>query len=366
MRKLYNEALGLNISPFANHKDIAPAIIGAGIAAAASLGAAGLGSASQASANRKNEEMTKDTNKTNYQIWQEQLAAMREQWEQQQENFRHQREWSINDRIYENWYNSPQQQKLRYLQAGLNPALMMEGSNPVGSAQASTGTAPSPNAVPSAPNMVAPHVNPIDYSGFGLGMSSAVNTYLAAERQEADISAIRQRTNNETLETLSKISQRDWQNKEIKQIIDRMVYDLQFEKDNRDERSRFISYTNKAILADTAYKDSQTSLNKFQERMGIQANNRAWLELKQRISESVSRIALNASSEHKNYQDAAIGLQSEMKLIAENKYILDVYKNNKEQMDEILKKLKYETSTQGFKDLIRMLQGFIPFGGKGL
>lgn len=122
------------------------------------------------STNEANAAIAYETNKANKDINESQLAAARENWAREQANFEKQRQWSLEDRAYENEYNSPKKLMERYRQAGLNPYLMMDGQNGVASASGSTGQAPSFGSPPSPIPMQsgAPAVAP-DLSGFGMG-----------------------------------------------------------------------------------------------------------------------------------------------------------------------------------------------------
>lgn len=137
--------------------------------------------------NKTNKKISRETNEQNYKIWQEQLAAQREQYEKEKfENrflINQQRGWSLADRDFENQYNSPAALRQRLEQAGINPAFAMSnGQGLFGSATAETSTGSPPSAsVPAAPEMRG---YTADFSGLGLGISQALASYYQAKESE--------------------------------------------------------------------------------------------------------------------------------------------------------------------------------------
>lgn len=155
------------------------------------------------SAAQKQLEATQDTNATNYKIWQEQLAYAKEQYLRELEDARAdmltQRNWSLEDRDYENKYNSPLEQVKRYRAAGLNPFLMMNGQNAVGSVSANI---PSRNSVsmamPGAPQMQVPN--------YGLEMQgylASMNMFSSVIGQMADLAFQRDKLDQEFIVALN-------------------------------------------------------------------------------------------------------------------------------------------------------------------
>lgn len=172
MIKLFSCPLGCGLQPFGFQKKCNPLAIA--LQAAGSIGQ-GI----------SNIISTNNTNNKNYQIHQEQLAAQRKQYEDEVAENRflvnQQRRWSLEDRDFENEYNSPKAVKQRLIAAGINPAFAMaNGQNLFGSATAETSTGTNPtSSVPQAPQMVVP-----DYSAFGQGISDAVARYYQAKDSE--------------------------------------------------------------------------------------------------------------------------------------------------------------------------------------
>lgn len=117
--------------------------------------------------NEANARISKDTNDVNYKLWQEQLAAQREQYEKERLENRflvdqaYQRE--IENRDYQNWYNSPKAQIERYLRAGINPYLAMSGLSAMASAGASSSVGSNPSMSPASPIPAAGYTH-IPYS----------------------------------------------------------------------------------------------------------------------------------------------------------------------------------------------------------
>lgn len=116
---------------------------------------------------------TADTNRWNYQTFQEQKQFAKEQYERELLENRadalKERQWALEDRDYENWYNSPQEQIRRYREAGLNPFLMMDKSAPVSSVNVNNPSISAPKgSIPSAPTFTPlPVVPDTKYQMFG-------------------------------------------------------------------------------------------------------------------------------------------------------------------------------------------------------
>ena len=143
--------------------------------------------ASSVLSNNANKKISRETNEQNYKIWQEQLAAQREQYEKEKQENRflvqQQRGWSLADRDFENNYNSPFNVRQRLIQAGINPAFAMaNGQGLFGSATAETSTgSPPTSSVPGAPEMRG---YTVDYSGFGRGLSDAAALYYQSKQEQ--------------------------------------------------------------------------------------------------------------------------------------------------------------------------------------
>ena len=189
-------------SPFVSsvpQKRIAPAVgaalIGGGVALANGIGSL----VSQADTNKTNEWIAKqnaqsqrETNEMNYRIAQEgnrwNQTMMREQNE-------------FNERMYERqlYENSPQRQVELLKAAGLNPASQFGNVTPAG--QLSSADAKSYERA----QMVAPQLNyrkePLDFSGVGNSVGSAINTYMQTKMLNANVKNTEATTQNINVQT---------------------------------------------------------------------------------------------------------------------------------------------------------------------
>lgn len=234
-----------------------------------------LGLGLQESQNRRTNELDWKINQDNIfaakEINESQLAAARENWKREQSNFEKQREWSIQDRAFENEYNSPYQQRLRYLRAGLNPALMMEGQGSVGSVNASTGQAPNFGSPPSmVPVENKFHYTPMDYSGLGTGFKSTMDLYMMARQQDTDIAATRQRVFNESLKTISDINKQHWESESLKEEVTKLALDNAFNQDSFSDRLSTVHFQADLMKAnsDLAAENAKTQklINEFKPK----------------------------------------------------------------------------------------------------
>lgn len=112
MRNLFSSPLGASIAPIGNKKCM-PAWLAPALAATA----AGVGNVISGATQLINDA---NTNKTNYKIWQEQLAYAKEQYEKERLENR-----SLIDE--ERAYNDPSNERERFLRAGINPTLAKYG-----------------------------------------------------------------------------------------------------------------------------------------------------------------------------------------------------------------------------------------------
>lgn len=124
------------------------------------IGAAGIDAASAAATNIANNVNNKRTNETNLRIAQD-TNATNIGIHQSDNDFNaaeaeKARQFQVEQWQRENEYNSPEALVQRYRQAGLNPAVMMEGQNSIASSAPSTSSA---SASP-APSLVSPRMEP--------------------------------------------------------------------------------------------------------------------------------------------------------------------------------------------------------------
>ena len=186
MRNLFNIPLGACTAPFGSPKknSMGLSIIGDMLGAVATMG-------STMYAADANEANNIRTNRTNSAINEQQLAWARENYEMEKAENRflvdqaYQRE--LENREHQEKYNSPEETKQRWIDAGFNPSLMMSPtglqSGSVGSVGSSVGSAPRHNQ----PNMIpAQQGAPVQAPDIGNFFSRAVDHLLAAQKEERE------------------------------------------------------------------------------------------------------------------------------------------------------------------------------------
>lgn len=134
--------------------------IGAGISGLFGIGSSAMNAASQNQANKYNLQAQRETNQANMAINQSQLDYAQKMYQDQVAQ-----QWKMFNTT--NAYNSPAAQKQRYLDAGLNPYIMM-GSQPAASAS-SMPAAGIPNQLP----MQAARMEAFNQWNLGKGLSDA-------------------------------------------------------------------------------------------------------------------------------------------------------------------------------------------------
>jgi murein DD-endopeptidase MepM/ murein hydrolase activator NlpD len=134
--------------------------LGAGISGLLGMGSSAMNAASQNQANKYNLQAQRETNQANMAINQSQLDYAQKMYQDQVAQ-----QWKMFNTT--NAYNSPAAQKQRYLDAGLNPYIMM-GSQPAASAS-SMPTAGVPNQLP----MQAARMEAFNQWNLGRGLSDA-------------------------------------------------------------------------------------------------------------------------------------------------------------------------------------------------
>lgn len=157
-----------------------------------SLASGLLGSKSQSDANKANLQAARETNSTQLRIAQENNAL-------QERLLKYNNEWNRQQAIdmfnLENAYNSPLAQVQRLREAGLNPAVMMEGAGgaAVGNSSAAAPTAASAGISPSLPSLTTPRVDAVPPMSVGFlnALQSFADIKLAEQQsrkvgQEAD------------------------------------------------------------------------------------------------------------------------------------------------------------------------------------
>lgn len=283
LNQLFSSPLGAQVAPIGSYR---PKRSATAAAIATGIGM-GVGSLASAYANLKNQA---DTNEANKEINRENLAWQKEQWKQQQENFKLQRKWQLEDTASERNWNSVASQAARYRAAGLNPALAMYGG--AGQNQVQTGT-----VNPTAPSGSYPgqsmQMQPaqINLEGLGMSVGQAMQTKMALERNESDMSVARQHVQNETLDTMSKMIQRGFQNEHFKRQAEQIANQIKFDNENWAERSRAIKVANDKIKADQLYQEELTKAQKFANEIAPEMNALEKKRLAGDIAQAAAAVA---------------------------------------------------------------------------
>lgn len=134
--------------------------LGAGISGLFGLGSSSMNASSQNQANRYNLQAQRETNQANMAINQSQLDYAQKMYQDQVTQ-----QWKMFNTT--NAYNSPAAQKQRYLDAGLNPYIMM-GSQPAASASSMPAA-----GVPAQLPMQAARMEAFNQWNLGKGLSDA-------------------------------------------------------------------------------------------------------------------------------------------------------------------------------------------------
>lgn len=134
--------------------------LGAGISGLLGIGSSAVNAASQNQANKYNLQAQRETNQANMAINQSQLDYAQKMYQDQVAQ-----QWKMFNTT--NAYNSPAAQKQRYLDAGLNPYMMM-GSQPAASASSMPAA-----GVPSQLPMQAARIEAFNQWNLGKGLSDA-------------------------------------------------------------------------------------------------------------------------------------------------------------------------------------------------
>lgn len=185
-----------------------------------------------------------------------QLRMMREQNAFQRQERELQNRWNLEQWFRENEYNSAKNQRARFQEAGLNPFLLMNGSN-AGTASSLTGSA----SGASAPS--APFYNPAE------GFDNMVNNALNREQQDALIKSNIYSNYANSAYTFGKNS-REETSLDSTINANRAVAELNFEKSLTEISQRYLNSLD---------AESKKILNKYLDPLQ-----------QQELSESVARV----------------------------------------------------------------------------
>jgi hypothetical protein len=154
--------------------------LGAGISGLFGVGSSAMNAASQNQANKYNLQAQRETNQANMAINQSQLDYAQKMYQDQVAQ-----QWKMFNTT--NAYNSPAAQKQRYLDAGLNPYMMM-GSQPAASASSMPAA-----GVPSQLPMQAARMEAFNQWNLGKGLSDA-GVFANIDSTMADAAKTREET----------------------------------------------------------------------------------------------------------------------------------------------------------------------------
>lgn len=154
--------------------------LGAGVSGLFGIGSSALNAASQNQANKYNLQAQRETNQANMAINQSQLDYAQKMYQDQVAQ-----QWKMFNTT--NAYNSPAAQKQRYLDAGLNPYIMM-GAQPAASAS-SMPAAGVPNQLP----MQAARMEAFNQWNLGKGLSDA-GMFAGIDATMADVAKTKEET----------------------------------------------------------------------------------------------------------------------------------------------------------------------------
>lgn len=136
--------------------------------------------------NNTNKKLVRETNAQNLAMFNQQMAQQEKQFQQtmdyQTMDWNRNRQAALEDWYRETEYNDPLKQKERYMNAGINPALAMQGQNAaIGSMESSAGgSSPSPGSMPGIPQLQAPQ------DQLGENIARATDMYLRSRATESD------------------------------------------------------------------------------------------------------------------------------------------------------------------------------------
>lgn len=313
---MINTPLGLSQPYGVSFKSNAAAgldILGGAIAGLANFGAT-------AYAADADEENNRRTNRANKEINEQQIGYAREQYEKEKAENRF-----LVDQAYQR--SSPAAQKARYIAAGINPYLAMSGSGgSAGSAGATVGSPArgnQPNAIP----MQQGHPTPVaDLSGFGNGIISAAQFSLAAQRQEADISAIKNKTQQDWIETLSKVENRKFMNSKLGQEVLSLIKDNTFKDLTWDDRANNVKLINDKLYADIQYQEAMSNFQNIVNRFEPKARELTLRNLSANYDKIMSEIESNhAESAYKLALESITGVEETIKRDSADAIIDDLY-----------------------------------------
>lgn len=303
----------------------------------------------------------RETNATNKEINADQMAY--DKWKFEEQNAfnsnmaKTQAQWS--EDMY-NKYASPVALKRQYEEAGLNPALMMQGQNigslPSAPAGASAGSGGSPSSIPAIPYQMN-----IDSSLISVmqdaALKDAQTRKIDEEARAAGISAD-YREQQEISDLFEKLSRTKKYSAEYDVLRDELAVRLRT-RDARVEQQMYQTDAAKANVALVREQKEQVHENVLSMRLSrqlqIDQNSREWQRLYSDLSEAKARITRMAYENHLTETEVENVIRDSAKKIAEKNSIeLDNAKRGLE-ADRSSQNLRKRNNSAAFREV----DGFI-------
>lgn len=303
--------------------------------AAAGL-AAGAGLVSSLISGRANKKLVRETNAQNRAMFDEQMRQQAQQFQMSQDyatmDWKRNRQAAIEDWERETAYNDPAAQKQRYRNAGINPALAMQGQNQAVASMESTagGSSPSPGGMPGIPQMQTPVDTTAD------AVARATSSYLQARATESEARLKEEQTQQLSIDNKSREEMNivelanKRQDLELKQQqykkgsreyeilgknIDLLDDQIALNFSTFDARVKQMENQNYATAMQASKMNEETQILQIQKQFEWRMQN-ARLQvtemqargIAQDIRESASRINLNDKNAEKAVADAAFAI----------------------------------------------------------
>lgn len=298
------------------------------------LAAAGIGAGTQLVSSllsgRANKKLVRETNAQNREMFNEQMAQQARQFQMSQDyqtmDWNRNRQAALEDWYRETEYNDPLKQKERYMNAGINPALAMQGQNQaIGSMESTAGgSSPSPGGMPGIPQMQIP----VDTTGeainnavsqfMNLRMSQEQLKQLEIDNSHRDQQYVEEILNKraDTSAKLTSVSKDSRLGQLYQRQIDMYDEELFFMTQNRDNRLRqsnadavVTERTANKLFQETRIAEIEADLEKQFGRSRIIAEldeRGANIQvLKESIAEIASRVDLNQADVKKKAAETA-------------------------------------------------------------
>lgn len=337
------------------------------------LGAVGLiGSVmdwdAQTSANAINRQNAMETNQTNKEINESQLAWARDQYEQEKAENRflvdqaYQRE--LENRKHNEEYNTPAAIAARLRDAGINPALAMQGgAGSIGASHYSSINA----QVGQNPHANQPNMIPMEtgapaqaYTGLGVGIRDSMRLFLESQQQKdshakvvSDIAAQRSDSYLKLAKTMSEIKHNNQNDKYISKLIDGIKRDEMFQRDTYEDMVRQQKFTTALTMWNALKAEADTKLSQQAYNLNIDRNSREWQQLYGFLSSVASQNALNSVLGQEAYSRYVNNSWTGARMEFENSKLEEIYNDHKQYWDNILNDQRYDRNYAGWRAFIR-------------